>query len=79
MSNRLIYNVFSGLIFEIPEKDIKILDVSQVPLKKMPKSNCNKCYGRHYVGRDSENFVYYVCGCLRKVVDFDSVKNVDIQ
>lgn len=67
--NLIVYSVFSGCIFEMPEIDSKILDVTQIPLKQYPKKNCNKCYGRYYTSRDTSNFAYYACNCVRKVVD----------
>ena len=57
---------------------MKILDVGQIPLIKFPPKTCKKCYGRGYVGRDSENFAYYACQCVRKVVDF-SKTSVDLK
>ena len=78
--NKIVYSVFSGTVYEIPEKDLKILDIGQVPLTKHPNRNCPKCYGRHYTGRDSQNFAYLACSCIRKVVDHTnySEKLVDV-
>ena len=69
MPNNFIYSVFSGTIYQVPEKDIKILDIGQIALLKQPPNNCKKCYGRGYSGRDSDNFAYYGCTCIRKIVD----------
>jgi hypothetical protein len=66
-----IYSIFSGTFYEIPEKDIKILDVGQVPLSKLPPSNCKKCFGRGYIGRDKDNFAYYACSCVKKLVSLN--------
>ena len=54
MENKLIhiYNVFSGTILKIPEKDLKVLDISQIPLKSYPKINKKQNFGRLYNGRD---------------------------
>ena len=38
-------------------------DWSDCPL--MPKSNCNKCYGRGYKSRDLRTNTLITCGCLR--------------
>ena len=77
MSNpRNIYSLFSGTFYQIPEKDIKILDVGQVPLKKLPASNCNKCYGRGHVGRDKNTLAYQICKCIRKQIDFELIKSL---
>lgn len=75
--NNIIYSVFSGTVYEIPEKDLKILDIGQIPLLKRPNNKCSKCYGRGYNGRDAQNFAYFACSCIRKVVDF-SKNTVDI-
>lgn len=71
-SKKQIYSIFSGTFYEIPEKDIKILDIGQVPLSKLPPSNCKKCFGRGYTGRDKDNFAYYACSCVKKLVILDN-------
>lgn len=74
-SNKIpVYSVFSGTVYEIPEKDLKILDVGQIPLLKRPNQNCKKCYGRGYTGRDAQHFAYFACTCIRKIVDFSKNK-----
>jgi hypothetical protein len=72
-----IFNVFSGTIIQIPEKDLKILDISQVPLKSYPKINKKQNYGRLYTGRDKDNFVYYAAPCVLKVVDQELSKSLN--
>lgn len=77
MNKTLIYSAFSGTFYEVLESDIPLLDVGQIPLLKKPKSNCNKCYGRGHMGRDTQNYTYDVCYCVRKVVNFDIIKSAE--
>jgi len=79
MENKLIhvFNVFSGTIIKIPEKDLKILDISQIPLKSYPKINNKQNFGRLYTGRDKDNFVYYAAPCVLKVVDHELSKSLN--
>lgn len=72
-----VYSVFSGILYELPEKDIKLLDIGQLPLKKRPNTSCKKCYGKYDIGRDTQNYAYVPCSCLRKVIDFDILKSLE--
>ena len=74
-NNIIVYSVFSGTVYEIPERDANLLDIGQIPLKKYPNPKCNKCFGRGYSGRDTQTYAYMPCSCVHKVVDF-SKKNV---
>jgi hypothetical protein len=78
-NNRQIYSVFSGTFYEIPEKDIKLIDIGQLPLIKKPSSSCNKCYGRGHLGRDAKNLTYQICKCIRKNIDFEVIENLKKQ
>jgi hypothetical protein len=71
-----IYSVFSGTYYEVPEKDVQLLNVGQIPLVKKPSSNCKKCYGKGHNGRDITSFAYQVCSCVRKNIDFNIVKTL---
>lgn len=73
---RQIFSTFSGTFYEIPEKDVSLLVMGQLPLKKKPSTSCKKCYGRGYVGRDAENLGYYACHCVKKVIDMDEMKKM---
>jgi hypothetical protein len=73
----LVYSVFSGTIYEIPEKDVILLDIGQLPLLKKPNTNCKKCYGKMDLGRDSQNYAHIPCSCLRKVINFDILKSIE--
>lgn len=72
--NKSVYSVFSGTVYEVPEKDLDILSIDQIPLLKSPNKNCSKCYSRYYIGRDINDFSYIPCSCVRKVVDFSKYK-----
>jgi hypothetical protein len=75
MQTKLIYSAFSATFYEVPESDVKLLDVGQVPLKQQPKK-CKHCLNRGYVGRDVNNLAYEICNCVRKVIDFDYIKTL---
>jgi hypothetical protein len=77
MNKMNIYSVFSGTYYTIPESDFKILDVGQLPLTKTPPRNCKKCHGRGHLGRDKMNYVYAVCSCVRKCINFDIIKSAE--
>lgn len=79
MNKRLLYSVFSGTFYEIPEKDVNIIDIGQLPLTKKPSSSCNKCYGRGHLGRDAKNLTYQICKCIRKSIDFDLIESLKKQ
>lgn len=72
-NSKQIYSVFSGTFYEIPEKDIPLMNIGQIPLVKKPLS-CKKCYNKGHNGRDINTFAYQVCTCVRKNIDFDIVK-----
>lgn len=73
----LVYSVFSGTLYEALDKDVKLLDNGQIPLKKRPPTSCKKCYGKLDIGRDLQNYTYVPCLCLRKVIDFDIIKSLE--
>jgi hypothetical protein len=75
-TTKLIYSVFSGTYYEALEKDIKILDVGQIPLTGKPSNSCKKCNSRGYIGRDIKTYAYEVCNCVRKKIDFDYIKTL---
>jgi hypothetical protein len=71
----LVFSVFSGTYYEIPESDASLLDVGHLPLTKKPKSNCSKCFGRGHLGRDTQSYGYAVCSCLQKNINHDIINN----
>jgi hypothetical protein len=74
-TSKLIYSIFSGTSYVIPEDDVKLLDIGQVPLKDKPK-NCNKCYNRGHLGRDKNTLAFELCNCIKKNIDFDYIKTL---
>lgn len=72
----LIFSVFSGTFYDLPESDILLLDLGHLPLKKSPLK-CKKCYSRGYSGRDSQNLTYSPCSCVHKVLNFDILKKIE--
>jgi hypothetical protein len=77
MNKTLVYSVFSATYYEVLESDIPLLDVGQLPLLKRPKSKCNKCLGRGHLGRDTQNYAYAVCSCVRKEINFNIIKSAE--
>ena len=75
-STKLIYSAFSGTFFTIPEKDVMLMEIGQLPLTKQPSSGCKKCFGRGHLGRDKENLAYELCNCVRKVIDVETVNKI---
>jgi hypothetical protein len=73
-NEKFIYSVFSGTYYSIPEKDFSLLNQGQIPLIKKPKNSCKKCFGRGHCGRDSSNFTFILCNCIKKNIDFDLIK-----
>ena len=69
-----VYSIFSGTFYEVTKEDFKILDVGQLPLLKKP-NNCKKCNNRGHIGRNAQTYGYFVCNCLRKVIDHSIIKN----
>jgi len=70
---RLIYSVFSGTFYKIPEKDFTLLDMGQLPLIKKP-NNCKKCYNKGNIGRDNISLTYQICSCVKKVMDMEKIR-----
>ena len=75
-TTKLIYSVFSGTYYEVLEKDIKLLDVGQIPLTSKPSNSCKKCNSRGYIGRDVKTYAFEICNCVKKKIDFDYIKTL---
>jgi hypothetical protein len=73
-STKLVYSAFSGTYLTIPEQDLLLMEVGHIPLKKQPQSSCNKCHGRGHLGRDNQSFFYYICNCVKKVMDMEQIE-----
>lgn len=63
------YSIFSGIIYEVYDKEVKNLDEGQIPLIKRPNCSCKNCYGRGWDYHDKDRGVYNVCKCMRKLID----------
>ena len=72
----LIYSVYTGSFYKLPESDVLLLDVGHLPLLKKP-NKCNKCYSRGFLGRDAQNLTYSPCSCVQKVLNFDILKKIE--
>jgi hypothetical protein len=73
-TTKLIYSVFSGTYYDVLDKDIKLLDIGQIPLTGKPSNSCKKCLGRGYIGRDIKTYAYEICNCIKRKIDFDYLK-----
>lgn len=72
---RNIFSLTTGTIYQLSEDELKNLDDLQIPLKKLPNSNCKQCYGRLYQGYDTKTKQYILCyKCLRKVADLEYIQ-----
>jgi hypothetical protein len=76
-NSKLIFSVFSGSFYRIPEADFLTLKDGQIPLTKSINNNCKKCYGRGHSGRDKNTLIYSICNCLRKNVDLKSYRELE--
>ena len=56
-----VFNVYSGSVFCLEETELKNLQEGEIPLEKAPKTNCKKCYGRGYTGKDTLKYIYQPC------------------
>jgi hypothetical protein len=74
---QLLYSVFSGSLYEIPQKDIPLIQMGHLPLKKKPKSNCKECYDRRYTNRSSKDLTYPPCFCVQKQINFDILRELE--
>jgi len=72
-----VFNVFAGTIQQVLIADLFILGPGYLPVTKLPKNSCNKCYGRKFVGRDHQNFTHIPCSCVQKVLNFDILKKLE--
>ena len=70
------YNVFNGRYYDVLEEDFKLLSEGQIPLKKKPNTNCKKCYGRGYSGKNTQDFSYTPCLCLKKQINMDILDSI---
>jgi hypothetical protein len=72
-----VFSVFSGSYFQIPEKDLNLLQQGHLPLIKKPRSNCKKCFGRGYSGRNKKELSYFPCSCVLKTLNTDILKKLE--
>lgn len=63
------YSIFSGIVYDVYDKEVKNLDEGQIPLTKHPNCSCKSCYGRGWDYHDRERGVYNMCKCMRKIID----------
>ena len=70
------YNVFNGRYYDVLSEDFYLLSEGQLPLIKKPNTNCKKCYGRGYSGKNTQDLSYIPCLCLKKQINFDILNSI---
>ena len=76
-NTQLIYSVFSGTFYRIPNKDIPLISMGHLPLKKEPNSKCKICFRNGFTKRSDKDFSFPPCFCVQKVIDFDILKELE--
>lgn len=69
--SKIFYSLFSGIIYEVEDREVKNLDDGQIPLKSKPTPSCNHCYGRGYDYIDNSKGIYNICKCMKKHIADD--------
>lgn len=72
------FSFVTGRVEKILADEVGILDSYQLPLKKKPTSSCRKCYGRGYKHFDKFNQTFIPCKCVKKVMDTEITKDMEI-
>jgi hypothetical protein len=73
----LFFSAFSGIFYHLPESDVKLMGLGQLPLKKQPKNNCKKCSARGFTGRDTNTLFYLTCTCVQKELNLELLKEIE--
>jgi hypothetical protein len=74
MEKYLYWSFQTGEFFDVLEDEIETLTPFQVRLKKKPKSNCNRCYGRFYEGKNIKTGLYIPCQrCRKTCIDYHAL------
>lgn len=64
-----VFNVYSGESYEILNEEINNLQEGEIPLRRLPRSSCRKCYGRGHIGKDKIKHIYQPCPlCVEKQI-----------
>jgi|LakMenE18May11ns_1017448.scaffolds.fasta_scaffold9532599_2 hypothetical protein len=66
MNQLYAISIVTGDTFKIQQDDVPTLFKYQIPLKKLPKSSCNKCFGRGWESIDPQNGLHHLCKCTTK-------------
>ncbi len=78
MKKYLYWSFHTGEIYNVLEDEVDTMTAFQLRLKKHPKENCNKCYGRFYEGLNTETELYIPCRkCSKKCIDWEELKPSD--
>ena len=75
----IYYSLLSGEVYEIANDECENLDDFQIPLTARPKSNCDSCFGRGYIGYDRLKKYYPMCRCIMKKIDKERIGEVKLK
>lgn len=75
-----MFSLITGDIYKIEADELKNMDNYQIPLAKLPKSSCRRCFGRMHIGFNEKIKVYALCPkCTSRCVDFKLLKDENIK
>jgi hypothetical protein len=61
MNNVLIFNAYSGELYQLQETELRNILEGEIPLSKKPNSSCHRCHGRATIGFDKNRKIYQIC------------------
>lgn len=74
MEKYLYWSMHTGEFFDVLEDEVPTMDAFQVRLTKRPKSNCNRCFGRFYEGKNTNTGLYIACQkCRKSCIDYEAL------
>lgn len=74
MTKYLYWSFITGEFFTVLEDEIDTLTPFQIRIKNKPKSNCKQCYGRFFIGKNTNTGLYIICNkCKSKCIDYEAL------
>ena len=61
MSTTLIFNAYTGELYNLLDDELSNILEGEIPLSRKPSSSCKNCYGRGTLGHDQIRRVYHIC------------------
>ena len=68
------FSIYSGICYEILSEEADLLDSGQIPLNEFPEDNCEHCFGKGFINKDTKTNVYVMCRCMVKKAAIDLSK-----